>query len=384
MQTLNRIMSAFHIQRYKCIVLVLLIMLTFAPVDFVLSIQLNNPRGPLKGKCPVCRDIVRDFHNGLKKTAKSNYGGGNTKWEESRLGSYAYSEVRLTEIMESLCSGTAAECHHLLEEHEELVEQFWFKEYAKQKDTDFFEWFCIDRIKVCCPNNTFGPNCKPCEGGLKRPCKDNGFCEGEGTREGTGKCVCHSGYNGDRCDECKDGYYEASSNDTHTDCQDCDNSCKYTCQEAGPKGCDECKEGYMDTEENGCEDIDECTNKPELCGKNFYCENTPGSFSCIKCDNECLGCTAQGTDKCTECRSGYHLIDGHCKDVDECSLAEPVCTKDHEKCTNREGGYTCICDIGYEREGDECKVRPKESGEETDDNTEESLKPSTGEKKEEL
>lgn len=45
--------------------------------------------------------------------------------------------------------------------------------------------------------------------------------------------------------------------------------------------------------------------------------------------------------------------------MDECSLAEPVCTKDHEKCTNREGGYTCVCDIGYEREGEECKVRPK-------------------------
>lgn len=39
------------------------------------------------------------------------------------------------------------QCHHLLEEHEELVEQFWFKEYAKQKDTDFFQWFCVDNIK---------------------------------------------------------------------------------------------------------------------------------------------------------------------------------------------------------------------------------------------
>lgn len=63
MQTLNRTMAAVHIQPYRCVALVLLIMLSVAQVDFVMSIQLNNPRGPLKGKCPVCRDIVKDFHN---------------------------------------------------------------------------------------------------------------------------------------------------------------------------------------------------------------------------------------------------------------------------------------------------------------------------------
>ena len=27
---------------------------------------------------------------GLKKTEKSNFGGGNTKWEEKSLGKYAF------------------------------------------------------------------------------------------------------------------------------------------------------------------------------------------------------------------------------------------------------------------------------------------------------
>ena len=41
------------------------------------------------------------------------------------------------------------------------------------------------------------------------------FCllQGAGTREGTGKCKCTSGYKGDLCNECKDGYYEESEND---------------------------------------------------------------------------------------------------------------------------------------------------------------------------
>ena len=44
------------------------------------------------------------------------------------------------------------------------------------------------------------------------------FLQGEGTREGTGKCNCDNGYQGDLCDECKDGFFEESKNDTHTKC----------------------------------------------------------------------------------------------------------------------------------------------------------------------
>jgi hypothetical protein len=44
------------------------------------------------------------------------------------------------------------------------------------------------------------------------------FLQGEGTREGTGKCNCDNGYEGDLCDECKDGFFEESKNDTHTKC----------------------------------------------------------------------------------------------------------------------------------------------------------------------
>ncbi|GFO44471.1 hypothetical protein PoB_007097600 [Plakobranchus ocellatus] len=70
----------------------------------------------------LCDDASKE---GLESTAKSNYGGGNTKWEEKSLGSYATSEVRLVEIIEKLCDDASKECHSLLEEHEEIVERFW-------------------------------------------------------------------------------------------------------------------------------------------------------------------------------------------------------------------------------------------------------------------
>lgn len=57
-----------------------------------------------KEKCSTCKDIVKNFQEGLEKTKKSNFGGGNTRWEEKSLGTWAHSETRLVEIWENyLC-----------------------------------------------------------------------------------------------------------------------------------------------------------------------------------------------------------------------------------------------------------------------------------------
>ena len=116
---------------------------------------------------------------GLKKTAKSNFGGGNTDWEEKNLGTYAFSETRLIEITESICKDSDKEvpyvenvilyiffnyhvgikrtserksslffqCHTLYEKYEEVIENFWFKHYAKKKETDLREYLCINRVR---------------------------------------------------------------------------------------------------------------------------------------------------------------------------------------------------------------------------------------------
>lgn len=49
-------------------------------------------------------------------------------------------------------------------------------------------------------------------------------------------------------------------------------------------------------------------------------------------------------------------------DVDECSLSEPVCTKEHQECVNNQGSYTCICFEGYEERDGEC-VQTQQPGE---------------------
>jgi len=297
-------------------------------------------------KCSICKDIVNNFHKGLTRTAKSNYGGGNTKWEEKSLGSYAFSEVRFVEIGEKLCEDASSECHSMLEEYEDMLETFWFKEYGKKKDTDLYQYLCIDNMKACCPNNTFGKLCKECPGGKDRPCGGNGKCKGEGTREGNGKCACDSGYKGDLCMECKDGFYEESNNETHVVCKVCHIACKDLCHEAGPKGCDECKPGWIENEELGCQDINECADEP--CESNKYCTNTQGSYSCFTCDMACETCNGSGSAHCLNCATGYKLNEetGICADVNECEDSS-ICGEFKQKCENTPGSYFCGCDDGF-------------------------------------
>lgn len=38
-----------------------------------------------------------------------------------------YSEIRLMEIVEGLCESSSFECNHMVEEHEEHFETWWFK-----------------------------------------------------------------------------------------------------------------------------------------------------------------------------------------------------------------------------------------------------------------
>jgi len=40
---------------------------------------------------------------GMRNTKLNNFGGGNTDWEERKLGSYSTSETRFEEVMENIC-----------------------------------------------------------------------------------------------------------------------------------------------------------------------------------------------------------------------------------------------------------------------------------------
>ncbi|XP_053319270.1 protein disulfide isomerase CRELD2 [Spea bombifrons] len=303
-----------------------------------------------KDSCGTCRKLVDRFHKGLKDTAKNNFGGGNTAWEEKTLSKYESSEIRLVEIIENLCDSSDFECNQMLEEHEEQVEKWWFK--MRKKYPDLLKWFCIDTIEVCCPSGTYGPDCLACLGGSERPCHGNGLCSGDGTRSGDGSCRCNVEYTGPFCLECADGYFSSERNDTHSVCTACHPACK-TCHGPSNKDCKDCKDGWTKQDES-CVDVDECGAEESPCKEDKYCLNTEGSYSCKACDRSCIGCTGEGPENCKNCTSGYVLQDSKCTDINECDGEEKVCLRDNENCTNTPGSYTCSCADGFEDKDGEC------------------------------
>ncbi|XP_038067191.1 protein disulfide isomerase Creld2-like [Patiria miniata] len=302
-------------------------------------------------KCDTCRELAKSFKEGMERTARYNFAGGDTDWEEKKLGKYSTSETRLIEIVEQVCSKDKYECNTMLEHNEETLETWWTEHQTDHPD--LVQWFCIDTLTICCPDNTYGPDCQECPGGIERPCKGNGKCSGGGTRAGTGKCKCNGGYKGELCDVCKNGFFTEMSNETHTVCTACDDSCAATCTKGGPTGCKKCKGGYNMVEEKGCQDIDECNQEKPPCQSSEFCQNSPGSYKCVECNMACDQCIGEGPDSCVKCKTGFQMIDTTCKDIDECETDE-TCKKEHMFCKNVPGSFLCECEEGYLQSADGC------------------------------
>ncbi|XP_077025334.1 protein disulfide isomerase CRELD2 isoform X3 [Tamandua tetradactyla] len=290
----------------------------------LLLLLLRPAQGAAKTPTPCrrCRELVDKFNQGMVSTAKKNFGGGNTAWEEKTLSKYEFSEIRLVEIMEGLCESSDFECNQLLEEHEEHLESWWLG--LKQEHPNLFEWFCVDTLRVCCSPGTYGPDCLECQGGWRRPCSGNGHCRGDGSRQGDGSCQCHMGYRGALCTDCADGYFSSLRNETHSICAACNEACK-TCWGPTHRDCTECEVGWA-REEDACMDVDECAAEPPPCSSAQFCENVSGSYTCEECDSTCVGCTGRGPGQCVECVPGYTKESGQCAE----STEDPAPTPPHE------------------------------------------------------
>nr|XP_046153631.1 cysteine-rich with EGF-like domain protein 2 isoform X1 [Oncorhynchus gorbuscha] len=335
----------------------------FFNLAFILLSQCTHAKD-LKSSCHTCKQIADNFIKGLDQTKKQNFGGGNTAWEERALSKYETSEIRLVEILENLCESSSFDCNHMVEEHEDHFETWWFK--RQKKHPDLYKWFCIDTINVCCLKGTFGPDCNACVGGSERPCHGNGVCDGDGTRGGNGRCNCDHGYKGEFCLDCIDGYFNEIRNDTFSLCTECHSSCK-TCTGLTNEDCEKCKTGWGEDDEGACLDVNECLNDPPLCKEDQYCLNTDGSFSCKGCDKVCSGCTEAGPDKCQSCAPGYQDTEGTCTDVNECEQPDSVCTAGNQECVNNKGSYICICASGYEEQEGVCVTIPEPGAVVSDD-----------------
>lgn len=257
--------------------------------------------------CGACNNLVNSFLLGMDRTKRGKFEGGDSAWEEKTQPKYATSEVRLVEIVEELCKEVErgeAQCHANHNTWEEHLETWW----GLDPDTrpTLQQWLCVDTIKQCCPANHFGPNCAPCSllGGNGQICSSNGKCKGNGTRKGNGKCSCDTGYGGEVCNICSNGFYESFKDETKILCSSCHKSCNGPCSGPGPKSCTKCKNGYSMHTEHGCMDIDECVVSIP-CTNDKFCVNTEGTFRCVACDKGCNGCSSDGPDNCKECKEGW-------------------------------------------------------------------------------
>jgi hypothetical protein len=258
--------------------------------------------------CSACTQLVGSFEAGMEKTARGKLEGGDAAWEEKHQGSgYAKSEVRFVEIQERLCKDLdrgEIQCHDNHHHWEEHLEEWWSGE--PEERAPLKEWLCVDKLKACCPEDHYGPDCTQCDlnDAKGRMCSGNGKCKGSGTRKGNGKCACDTGYGADLCDKCDAGFYNSYKDDEKYLCSACHKSCQIHCNGSGPKACAKCAAGYQRDTEHGCTDIDECTvSRP--CTGNKFCVNTEGAFRCVRCDKSCDGCEGDGPDSCTECAEGH-------------------------------------------------------------------------------
>ncbi|CAH8647178.1 unnamed protein product [Schistosoma guineensis] len=314
--------------------------------------------------CNKCKHAAKSFILGFHKSAGKNFGGGNSLWEEKHLGSYSVSEVRYHDIVEGICSDVkqAVKCHEFLESIEHHLEDWWLREYRidSNKVQGFEEDLCVTRTKFCCPANSFGNSCLPCQ-----PCYFfGGRCDGNGTRSGTGNCICNDGYTGELCDKCTFETHFQSHSDFPISCTRCHLSCSGGCSGPFPENCSACAAGWIKVDfgdQRGCVDINECIDSP--CNRStHFCLNKPGSYECVPCHPACNKCSGSTANDCESCASGYQRGNGDvCEDINECNADSNICSSEGESCTNTVGSFKCDCKSGYKRTSSGCvlDVKPR-------------------------
>lgn len=141
----------------------------------------------------------------------------------------------------------------------------------------------------------------------------NGGCEHVCNQEGD-EVIC----------SCRDGY-ELNKDGLSCNLKNLcfEDTCQYQCIMGETGFTCLCPLGLeLESDKRTCMDIDECLER-EVCGDHM-CINTEGSYSC-------------------KCKEGFEMIDGECKDVDECRSSRCEHT-----CLNHLGSFSCQCYDGFE------------------------------------
>ena len=126
----------------------------------------------------------------------------------------------------------------------------------------------------------------------------------------------------DQCKQCKEGYYLPTDME-NSYCYYCPNNCK-SCEGTSYNTiCKECYNGYI---LSGGKCLKECyignnrsckscnpnpgkINRCLDCNEGYYLPDNNNQEYCLKCPNNCQKCNSiDGYENCTECSSGYHLV----------------------------------------------------------------------------
>ncbi|KAB0400964.1 hypothetical protein E2I00_015450 [Balaenoptera physalus] len=143
----------------------------------------------------------------------------------------------------------------------------------------------------------------------------------------TGQCECQPGYQGLRCETCKEGLY---LNRTSRLCLPCDCSphgaLSILCNSSGKcqckvgvtgSSCDRCQDGYYDFNKNGCLPC-QCNNRSASC--DALTELGELKPECVRCKDGYMG------QNCNECDNGYYNSDSICMECQCHGHVDPVKT----------------------------------------------------------
>lgn len=102
-----------------------------------------------------------------------------------------------------------------------------------------------------------------------------------------------------------------------------EDTCQYQCVMGETGFTCLCPPGHkLEMDKRTCVDIDECLTA-EVCGGHL-CVNTEGSYTC-------------------NCKEGFEMIDGECRDFNEC-----ISSACEHTCLNNVGSFSCQCYEGFE------------------------------------
>ena len=179
-----------------------------------------------------------------------------------------------------------------------------------------------------------------CPSGKLIPCPKGSYCP-SGSTNAT-KCPAgsySSSTNATSCTKCSKGTYSSSGASSCTSCAagtyssstgatSCTKCTAGYYSNAGATGCTKCAAGYYSNAgATGC----------TKCADGTY--SSAGASSCSSCTSKYANCKKCNNSQCTECASGYEVLNGKCESSDYCRIVNEYILFD---CGGIKGGGTKV------------------------------------------